>query len=130
MNGDIAVEDLPRTDFQDHQHIQSAESRCHDCGKIAGDKSTGVIVNERRSGLGRASSWAGTHILRPILLHRPRRHQDSQLERQFVGHPFLPQVGLLVAISTISCRMSFGSRGLPPRDSSARAAEMPSYASR
>ncbi len=47
MRGNVVVENSPRTDLHDYEHVESTEGRDHDRGIIAGDKSTRVIANER-----------------------------------------------------------------------------------
>src|SRR6476660_8815960 len=80
MCGHITVEDFPRADLHDYEHVEPAERSCYDRGKVTGYKSTCVIVYKRLPALGRHSSWTGAHTFGPILLHCSGRYQDAKFE--------------------------------------------------
>src|SRR5919198_4266438 len=116
VRGYIVVQDSSRGYFHKHKNIQDAEMCCHHRGKIASDQSTGVVAHKSHPALTRDPPWNRIPIAGPILLHRSRRHQNPSLSESSLATRSCPQVGLLVAISTISRRIFFANRGLPPRD--------------
>ena len=88
MGGHIGVEDSPRANLYDHEHVQSAE-RDRDHGEeVAGHDCLGVIADERQPSL--LTIWRPPRT-RPaqVFPHRPRRHSDAELQLQFVGDPSL-----------------------------------------
>src|SRR5262249_24119076 len=85
----VAVQNSPCADLHDHKDVQHAEARRHHGGEIAGDDGVRVISYEGFPALSRYASRSRVPVVWPILLHGAWRHQNSQLQRQFVGYTFL-----------------------------------------
>ena len=94
MRLDIAVKNLPRTQFHGHEHVKGAESgRDHD-ETVASHNCLGVVADEGPPTLlwnRRAHRAANAQVL----LHRAGRNPDPEFQFQFVGDLPLSPGGIL-----------------------------------
>ena len=65
MVGDIEVNDLAGSYFQDHKHIKNSEASRHDDEEIAGQHPSGMISDERHPPL-RRNSFPGPTVRRQV----------------------------------------------------------------
>lgn len=80
VRGYVAVQDLSRPNFHDHEHVKHSKSRGHRNQKITGNDRSRVIMNECLPMLRGCSLALPIRFWGPICPHRPRRNIDPELQ--------------------------------------------------
>jgi hypothetical protein len=94
MSRDIAVNQTTAAMLDHNKHIQQSECRGNGDEEIARNDSLGVQTQERRPA--QIASGPTARTSGQVLVHRPGRHPNPDLQEQLVGDAFLAPRGILI----------------------------------
>src|SRR5262245_52848207 len=112
MLGDVPVQNSPRSDLHDHEHVEKLEASRHGHKEVAGEHGACMISRERAPRLGTRAilrSGTGAHIRRTVRgeTRIPSFTKSSEAIRSS------PHMRLAAAISAINRRRLAGTCGRP-----------------